>query len=182
MSFMCYFRKICSNIQLQSLIHFIFLVKKKEQKFPSLSTQYTVYECTQHSIWRLRYWMHSLDCSYTSLDLNGTVSLPLHVNHFLARINDGYLLPLGGCDVNKNLAAATIMTELGLEILRSSRSAFTARNASPDSVIFSIRSNFSVFSSTSDSVDRCSFASDAQDHDSEGSPVLYKLCKTLAFG
>jgi hypothetical protein len=46
-----------------------------------------------------------------------------------------------------------------------SRSGFRARDASPDSVIFTLESNFSLFSSTSASVDRCSFASDAYDHE-----------------
>ncbi|BBG95230.1 Remorin family protein [Prunus dulcis] len=51
------------------------------------------------------------------------------------------------------------------------RSGFGVRDASPDSVIFTLESNFSLFSSASASVDRCSFASDAFDHDSEISPV-----------
>ncbi|CAL8996357.1 unnamed protein product [Prunus brigantina] len=50
------------------------------------------------------------------------------------------------------------------------RSGFGIRDASPDSVIFTLESNFSLFSSASASVDRCSFASDALDHDSEISP------------
>ncbi|OWM80717.1 hypothetical protein CDL15_Pgr006747 [Punica granatum] len=57
------------------------------------------------------------------------------------------------------------MAELGYEDQSSSRSAFRARDASPDSVIFTLESNFSLFSSASASVDRCSFASDAHDHD-----------------
>lgn len=44
-------------------------------------------------------------------------------------------------------------------------SGFRARDVSPDSVIFTADSNFSLFSSTSASVDRCSFASDIHDHD-----------------
>jgi hypothetical protein len=46
------------------------------------------------------------------------------------------------------------------------------RDASPDSVIFTLESNFgSLFSSASASVDRCSFASDAHDHDSIASEI-----------
>lgn len=46
------------------------------------------------------------------------------------------------------------------------------RDASPDSVIFTLESNFgSLFSSASASVDRCSFASDAHDHDSLASEI-----------
>lgn len=51
----------------------------------------------------------------------------------------------------------------------SSGSGFRARDVSPDSVIFTADSNFSLFSSTSASVDRCSFASDI--HDQEDSVV-----------
>ncbi|KAK1405751.1 Remorin, C-terminal protein [Heracleum sosnowskyi] len=40
------------------------------------------------------------------------------------------------------------------------------RDVSPDSVIFTAESNFSLFSSASCSVERCSFASDVHDHDS----------------
>lgn len=42
---------------------------------------------------------------------------------------------------------------------------------SPDSVIFTGESNFSIFSSASASVDRCSFASDLHDQDSLASEV-----------
>ncbi|CAL5383726.1 unnamed protein product [Camellia sinensis] len=45
-------------------------------------------------------------------------------------------------------------------------SAFRPRDSSPDSVIFTVESNFSLFSSASGSVDRCSFTSDVHDHDS----------------
>lgn len=48
---------------------------------------------------------------------------------------------------------------------------FGAREASPDSVIFTLESNFSLFSSASASVDRCSFASDAHDRDSLASEI-----------
>ncbi|WOG98993.1 hypothetical protein DCAR_0418339 [Daucus carota subsp. sativus] len=41
-----------------------------------------------------------------------------------------------------------------------------ARDVSPDSVIFTPDSNFTLFSSASCSVERCSFASDVHDHDS----------------
>ncbi|XP_031267235.1 uncharacterized protein LOC116125653 [Pistacia vera] len=63
------------------------------------------------------------------------------------------------------------MPELGFQDQRSMRSGFRARDASPDSVIFTLESNFSLFSSASASVDRCSFASDAHDHDSLASEI-----------
>lgn len=56
---------------------------------------------------------------------------------------------------------------------------FGARDASPDSVIFTLESNFSLFSSATASVDRCSFASDAHDRDSLASET--SLVRT-AFG
>ncbi|KAG2663657.1 hypothetical protein I3843_16G044200 [Carya illinoinensis] len=50
------------------------------------------------------------------------------------------------------------------------------REASPDSVIFNLESNFfSLFSSASASVDRCSFTSDAHDHDSVPSEISLYL-------
>nr|AGN88925.1 remorin-1 protein [Dimocarpus longan] len=55
------------------------------------------------------------------------------------------------------------------------RSGYRARDASPDSVIFTLESNFSLFSSASASVDRCSFASDAHDHDSLASEISLHL-------
>ncbi|KAK1555816.1 hypothetical protein Q3G72_031629 [Acer saccharum] len=58
---------------------------------------------------------------------------------------------------------------------RSMRSGYRARDASPDSVIFTLESNFSLFSSASASVDRCSFASDAHDHDSLASEISLHL-------
>ncbi|KAJ8538068.1 hypothetical protein K7X08_014608 [Anisodus acutangulus] len=61
------------------------------------------------------------------------------------------------------------MPELGFQDLRSGRS---VRDVSPDSVIFTGDSNFSIFSSASGSVDRCSFASDAHDHVSDVSQHL----------
>nr|GLL18247.1 uncharacterized protein LOC109149854 [Ipomoea trifida] len=54
------------------------------------------------------------------------------------------------------------MAELGF---RDQASGFRARDVSPDSVIFTADSNLSLFSSASASVDRCSFASDAHDHE-----------------
>lgn len=51
----------------------------------------------------------------------------------------------------------------------------TPRDASPDSVIFTLESNFSLFSSASASVDRCSFASDAHDRDSLASEISLHL-------
>lgn len=52
---------------------------------------------------------------------------------------------------------------------------FGARDASPDSVIFTLESNFSLFSSATASVDRCSFASDAHDRDSLASETSLHL-------
>ena len=61
------------------------------------------------------------------------------------------------------------MAELRTSI-RGSRS--LGRDKSPDSVILNFESQFSsLFSSASVSVDRSSFASDAQDHDSFTSEV-----------
>ncbi|KAK8512460.1 hypothetical protein V6N12_075039 [Hibiscus sabdariffa] len=63
------------------------------------------------------------------------------------------------------------MAELGFLENTFWRSGFRARDASPDSVIFTLDSNFSLFSSASASVDRCSFASDVHDHDSLASEI-----------
>ncbi|XP_019156483.1 PREDICTED: uncharacterized protein LOC109153143 isoform X2 [Ipomoea nil] len=51
------------------------------------------------------------------------------------------------------------MSELGIH--DPTRHGFGARDISPDSVIFAADSNFSLYSSASGSVDRCSFSSDA---------------------
>ncbi|PON94203.1 Remorin, C-terminal [Trema orientale] len=59
--------------------------------------------------------------------------------------------------------------------MATTRSGFRARDASPDSVIFTLESNLSLFSSASASVDRCSFASDAHDHDSIVSEISLHL-------
>ncbi|XP_021285147.1 uncharacterized protein LOC110417234 [Herrania umbratica] len=68
------------------------------------------------------------------------------------------------------------MAELGFQEQSSvSSSGYRARDASPDSVIFTLESNFSLFSSASASVDRCSFASDAHDHDSLTSELSLHL-------
>uniref|UniRef100_A0A2P2JG16 Remorin C-terminal domain-containing protein n=2 Tax=Rhizophora mucronata TaxID=61149 RepID=A0A2P2JG16_RHIMU len=68
------------------------------------------------------------------------------------------------------------MAELGCQLdqvpLRSG-DINRARDASPDSVIFTLESNFSLFSSASASVDRCSFASDAHDQDSLASELSH---------
>ncbi|KAH9692452.1 Remorin C domain-containing protein [Citrus sinensis] len=64
------------------------------------------------------------------------------------------------------------MPELGFQ---EQRSAYRARDSSPDSVIFTLESNFSLFSSASASVDRCSFASDAHDQDSLASEISLHL-------
>ncbi|KAL6504634.1 hypothetical protein OROHE_023392 [Orobanche hederae] len=59
---------------------------------------------------------------------------------------------------------------------QDSRSGFRARDLSPDSVIFTAESsNFSIFSSASASVDRCSFASDVPDQDFVASVVSRNL-------
>ncbi|XP_065847673.1 uncharacterized protein [Euphorbia lathyris] len=67
------------------------------------------------------------------------------------------------------------MSELGFQDRSLSRSGVRARDASPDSVIFTLESNFSLFSSASASVDRCSFASDAHDRDSLTSEISLHL-------
>ncbi|CAH9078099.1 unnamed protein product [Cuscuta europaea] len=54
------------------------------------------------------------------------------------------------------------MPELGFH---DQISGILARDVSPDSAIFTADSNLSIFSSASASVDRCSFASDAHDHE-----------------
>ncbi|XP_077224493.1 remorin family protein [Tasmannia lanceolata] len=68
------------------------------------------------------------------------------------------------------------MLGLGFTEKKLSRSGFRARNESPDSVIFTQESNFSLFSSTSGSVERCSFGSDLHDHE----PFVSDLSKHLA--
>ncbi|KAF7830618.1 Remorin family protein isoform 2 [Senna tora] len=67
------------------------------------------------------------------------------------------------------------MPELGFQERSSSRTELRPRDSSPDSVIFTLESNFSLFSSASASVDRCSFASDAHDHDSLASEISLVL-------
>lgn len=67
------------------------------------------------------------------------------------------------------------MAELGFQDQSLLRFGLGARDASPDSVIFTQESNFSLFSSASASVDRCSFASDVHDHDSLASEVSLHL-------
>ncbi|XVE55887.1 hypothetical protein DITRI_Ditri03aG0193300 [Diplodiscus trichospermus] len=67
------------------------------------------------------------------------------------------------------------MAELAFQEQSSVRSGFRARDASPDSVIFTLESNFILFSSASASVDRCSFASDAYDRDSVVSELSLHL-------
>ncbi|CAL0332701.1 unnamed protein product [Lupinus luteus] len=75
------------------------------------------------------------------------------------------------------------MPELLFQQQRSNRSwrpSFSTRprdrDSSPDSVIFTLESNLSLFSSASASVDRCSFASDAHDdHDSLSSQISLHL-------
>ncbi|PSS17254.1 Remorin, C-terminal protein isoform 1 [Actinidia chinensis var. chinensis] len=64
------------------------------------------------------------------------------------------------------------MAELGLEDRNQQISRFRARDFSPDSVIFIAESNFSLFSSASTSVNRCSFASDRDSLVSEVSQHL----------
>ncbi|KAF1886834.1 hypothetical protein Lal_00046072 [Lupinus albus] len=75
------------------------------------------------------------------------------------------------------------MPELGFQQQRSSTSwrptssaRARDRESSPDSVILTLESNLSLFSSASASVDRCSFASDAHDdHDSLSSEISLHL-------
>ncbi|GAV72605.1 Remorin_C domain-containing protein [Cephalotus follicularis] len=72
------------------------------------------------------------------------------------------------------------MPELGFQEQQTSSSSLRsgysrARDASPDSVIFTLESNFSLFSSASASVDRCSFTSDVHDHDSFASDFSLNL-------
>uniref|UniRef100_A0A5B6Z7B8 Remorin C-terminal domain-containing protein n=1 Tax=Davidia involucrata TaxID=16924 RepID=A0A5B6Z7B8_DAVIN len=56
--------------------------------------------------------------------------------------------------------------ELGFQDQNQLRLGYRTRDVSPDSVIFTPESNFTIFSSASGSVDRCSFASDVHDHES----------------
>ncbi|KAK4274685.1 hypothetical protein QN277_017874 [Acacia crassicarpa] len=68
------------------------------------------------------------------------------------------------------------MPELGFQKRTpSGLPGFRTRDTSPDSVIFTLDSNFSLFSSASASVDRRSFASDAHDHDSLASEISLHL-------
>ncbi|KAB1208884.1 hypothetical protein CJ030_MR6G011320 [Morella rubra] len=74
------------------------------------------------------------------------------------------------CDARKLLT----MPEMGFQeqTLASRGGGVSALDSSLDSVIFTLESNFcSLFSSTSASVDRCSFASDAHDRDSLASEI-----------
>ncbi|XP_042490921.1 uncharacterized protein LOC122070785 [Macadamia integrifolia] len=68
------------------------------------------------------------------------------------------------------------MPGLGFQEKKSSRSSFKAREDSPDSVILTQESNFSIFSSTSGSANRCSFVSDAHDHEA----LVSEISKHLA--
>lgn len=75
--------------------------------------------------------------------------------------------------------------EMGFqEQTASSRPGFRARDSSPDSVIYALESSFSLFSSASASVERCSFASEAHDRDSLISEIslvnLTSLCLLVA--
>ncbi|XP_022138778.1 uncharacterized protein LOC111009843 isoform X2 [Momordica charantia] len=54
-------------------------------------------------------------------------------------------------------------------------SRFRTRDSSPESVVFTLESNHSVFSSTSASVERCSFTSDAHDYDCRTSDISLSL-------
>ncbi|KAG5018373.1 Remorin 4.1 [Glycine soja] len=58
------------------------------------------------------------------------------------------------------------MAEVGFQERSSWRVGLRARYSSPDSVVFTLESNLSLFSYASASVDRCSFSSDSHDHDS----------------
>ncbi|KZV54576.1 hypothetical protein F511_01374 [Dorcoceras hygrometricum] len=65
---------------------------------------------------------------------------------------------------------------------QESGSGFRARDLSPNSLIFNAESNFSLFSSASCSVERCSFTSDAPDQDSLASEVSQHLVGHDAVG
>ncbi|KAA8528529.1 hypothetical protein F0562_035884 [Nyssa sinensis] len=67
------------------------------------------------------------------------------------------------------------MPELGFQHQNQHSSGNRARDVSPDSVTFTVESNFSLFSSASGSVDRCSFASDVHDHESLASEISQRL-------
>ncbi|KAG6585672.1 Remorin 4.1, partial [Cucurbita argyrosperma subsp. sororia] len=68
------------------------------------------------------------------------------------------------------------LSEMGFrEQTALSRPAFRARDSSPDSVIYALESSFSLFSSASASVERCSFASEAHDRDSLISEISLHL-------
>ncbi|KAL8166018.1 hypothetical protein V2J09_007517 [Rumex salicifolius] len=71
------------------------------------------------------------------------------------------------------------MAEIGFSDLTASRPSGgfkgPGRDFSPDSVIYTLDSNFSLFSSASASVDRCSFASDVHDRDSPSSDFSQHL-------
>lgn len=71
------------------------------------------------------------------------------------------------------------MPELGFQDLRSG---LRARDISPDSVIFTAESNFSLFSSASASVERCSFASDVPDQESVSSVFSQVMLLHFCFG
>ncbi|KAK7310849.1 hypothetical protein RJT34_08610 [Clitoria ternatea] len=63
------------------------------------------------------------------------------------------------------------MAELGFQERSSWRLGLKARDSSPDSLVFTLESNLSLFSSASASVERCSFASDSHEHDSFASEI-----------
>ncbi|XP_039023779.1 uncharacterized protein LOC120156528 isoform X2 [Hibiscus syriacus] len=67
------------------------------------------------------------------------------------------------------------MAELGFLEKIFWRSGYRAPDESPDSVTFTLESNFSLFSSASASADRCSFASDVHNHDSLASELSLHL-------
>lgn len=58
-------------------------------------------------------------------------------------------------------------------------SRFRTRDSSPESLVFTLESNYSVFSSTSASVERCSFASDAHDYDCRNSDISLVISSLL---
>ncbi|XP_061343208.1 uncharacterized protein LOC133289309 [Gastrolobium bilobum] len=63
------------------------------------------------------------------------------------------------------------MAELGFQ----ERSSWRLGLSSPESIVFTLESNLSLFSSASASVDRCSFASDSHDHDAFASEFSLHL-------
>ncbi|KAF8410073.1 hypothetical protein HHK36_002595 [Tetracentron sinense] len=108
-------------------------------------------------------------------DTNNFVQHPPPLTHIFKVIKSSanLSLSLSLCFCNEKQSK---MPELGFQEQKPSRSGFRARDDSPDSVIFTHESNFSLLSSASGSVDRCSFASNVHDHEA----LVSELSKHLA--